>query len=180
MSAKRTVQLFLVIAIMLASLGFTGQAFAWGCGPTVTVQWGDTLSGIAQACGTTVGALYAANPGLGYWIYAGQVLYIPSTYYYPPVYTPTYYSPGGSYMVQWGDTLRIIAARFNTTEAAILAANPGIWNANYIYAGQYINLPSSSSYYTVQAGDTLKIIAVRFGTSVEYLQAINPTIWNPN
>lgn len=179
MSAKRTVQIFLVIAIMLISLGATKQAFAWGCGSTVTVQWGDTLSKIAKICGTTVNALYAANPGLGYYIYAGQVLNIPNTYY-TPVYTPTYYAPGGTYLVQWGDTLRIIAWRYNTTEEAILAVNPGIWNANYIYAGQYINLPVSASYYTVQSGDTLRIIAARYGTTVEYLLALNPTIWNPN
>ena len=179
MSAKRTVQLLLVIAIMLASLGFTSRVSAWGCGPTVTVQWGDTLSGIARMCGITVGALYAANPGIGYYIYAGQVIYI-SNAYYAPSYTPTYYAPGRTYLVQWGDTLRIIAARYNTTEAAILAVNPGIWNPNNIYAGQYIYLPVSASYYTVQSGDTLRIIAARYGTTVEYLLALNPTIWNPN
>jgi LysM repeat protein len=102
------------------------------------VQWGDTLSGIAATCGTTIEAIQAANPGLGWWVYAGQVLYIPAGYTPPPP-QPTY---GGTYVVQWGDTLGSIAARAGTSIQAILAVNPQITNASLIYVGQVVYLPS--------------------------------------
>jgi LysM repeat protein len=177
MSYKRTVQLIVLLALLVSSLGFTGTAGAYTCSTYITVQWGDTLSGIARLCGTSVSAIQAANPGLGSWVYAGQVLYIPSGYTPAPVYYPT---PGGTYVVQWGDTLFKIATRAGVSVNDILAANPSIGNASYIYAGQVINLPAAPTYYTVQRGDTLRIIAERYGTSVYNLQMLNPQIYNIN
>lgn len=52
---------------------------------------------------------------------------------------------GGSYSVASGDTLSQIAAKNGTTVQAIMAANPGITNANNIQAGQSINMPGGSS-----------------------------------
>ena len=69
---KRMVQGFVLLALLASCLGFVGPARAWGCNTYVTVQWGDTLSGIAALCGTTVYAIQVANPGLGTWVYAGQ------------------------------------------------------------------------------------------------------------
>ena len=180
MSFKRISQAIVAITIVVSSLGATGIASAWYCGPTVTVQWGDTLSGIAAACGTSIAAIQGANPGLGSWVYAGQVLYIPTAS------TPVYYAPApsysnnGSYVVQWGDTLAKIAARYGVSVNNLLAANPGIWNASYIYAGQYINIPSSPVYYTVQSGQTFANIAAMYGTTVYCLQLLNPQIYNIN
>ncbi len=54
-------------------------------------------------------------------------------------------SGGQTYIVQRGDTLRIIAARFGTSVAAILAVNPNISNPNIIYVGQRITLPGGSA-----------------------------------
>ncbi|MEZ4711778.1 MAG: LysM peptidoglycan-binding domain-containing protein [Caldilineaceae bacterium] len=48
---------------------------------------------------------------------------------------------GNSVTVAYGDTLRQIAARCNTTVAAILQVNPQIRNANLIYPGQVISMP---------------------------------------
>jgi len=180
MTGKRTLQLIVLITIVLASLGSTASASAWGgCGSTYYVQWGDTLGGIAQLCGVSVYAIRTANPGLGYWLYAGQTLVIPgsSGYQAPPQYYPT---TGRTYVVQWGETLAIIAGRMGLGVNDILAVNPQIWNANYIYAGQVINLPAVPVYYTVQYGDTLYNIAVRNGTSVYNLQLLNPQIWSPS
>lgn len=175
MKPKILVRYALVAAVLLASFATAGNARAGGyCGATYTVQWGDTLSRIASMCGTTIQALYNANPGLGSVIYAGQTINIPSGHTPPP--PPSY---GGYYTVQYGDSLRIIAARYGTTVADILAVNPQIWNANLIYVGQVINLPARPVYYTVCAGDTLYKIAVRFGTTVASLQSLN-NIWNPN
>jgi len=134
---KKILQLMIVLMILVTSFASTSGASAWsGCSSYITVQWGDTLSGLAQRCGTTVAAIQAANPGLGWWVYAGQVLYIPAGYdpgYYPP--------PGGTYVVQSGDTLGKIAARLGISWRDILAVNPQIYNPSVIYAGQVINLP---------------------------------------
>jgi LysM repeat protein len=140
---KRIFQLMIVLAILVASFASAGGALAWGgCASYITVQWGDTLSGIAAQCGTTVYAIQAANPGLGYWVYAGQVLYIPSGSSNPGNYPPP--ATGGTYVIQVGDTLAKIANRFGTTVSAILAVNPQIYNPNVIYVGQVINLPAGS------------------------------------
>lgn len=143
--SKRFLQATIVIAILCISFSLVGGASAWGgCGNSITVQWGDTLSSIATQCGTNVAAIQAANPGLGWWVYAGQVLYLPTGYgpgsgYYPP--------SGGSYTVQWGDTLAIIAARTGVSWRDILAANPQIYNPSLIYAGQVINLPTGTGMH---------------------------------
>src|SRR5262245_32965351 len=99
---RKIFQLVLVLAILVATFASAGRVAAWSnCASTLTVQWGDTLSGIAAQCGTTVDAIRAENPGLGWWVYAGQVLCIPGGYAAPPAPQPTY----GTYTVQWGDTL---------------------------------------------------------------------------
>ena len=63
------------------------------------------------------------NPNL---IYVGQAITIPAG--------------AASYIVQKGDTLRIIAGRFGTTVDNLLSLNPNIKNANLIYVGQVINV----------------------------------------
>lgn len=45
------------------------------------------------------------------------------------------------YVVRPGESLYIIAARFNVSVQEILRANPQITNPNFIYAGQVINVP---------------------------------------
>jgi LysM repeat protein len=184
MVAKRVVQLVVVAAILFTSFASAGGVLAWsGCASYITVQWGDTLGGLANLCGTTAEAIRAANPGLGWWVYAGQVLYIPSGYASAPapVYAPSPSYGSGTYMVQRGDTMGKIAARQGVAVGDLLAANPQIWNASLIYVGQVINLPAAApTYYTVQYGDTLRIIANSYGTSVYSLQVLNPTIYNAN
>ena len=96
MNTKKFVQLVVVIMIVLAALVNVGSAFAWGgyggCGGRYYVQWGDTLSGLASQCGTSIYAIRAANPGLGSWLYAGQVIYLPSYSY--SSYNNGYYNNG--------------------------------------------------------------------------------------
>jgi len=133
---KRIFQIMVVLAILAASFASTGSVSAWsGCSGYITVQWGDTLSGLAKQCGTTVQAIRAANPGLGWWLYAGQVIYMPTGYQPAPTY-------GGTYVVQSGDTLGKIAARVGVSWRDLLAVNPQIQNPSLIYAGQVINLPA--------------------------------------
>lgn len=136
---KRVFQILIILGVLIASLAPASAASAWSnCPNYLTVQWGDTLSGIAQRCGTTMSAIQAANPGLGWWVYAGQVLYIPGG----SSYDPGYYPPAGStYVVQPGDTLKKIADRIGVSWRDLLAVNPQIYNPSLIYVGQVINLP---------------------------------------
>ncbi len=102
---------------------------AAGSASTYVVQRGDRLINIARKFNTTLNALLAMNPGLDpNRIFVGQVINIP-----PAQATRTY-------MVQSGDTLRVIAARFDTTVAALQALN-GLANPNTIFVGQTLLIP---------------------------------------
>ena len=113
------------------------------------VRPGQTLSGIASMYGVSAWSLANAN-GVWNWnlVYAGQVLTIPYggysygyNYYYQPVaaYYPksTY---GCYYWVRYGDNMISIARRFGGDPWVIARAN-GIYNLNWIYAGQRLLIP---------------------------------------
>ena len=143
MSRKILIQSLLIIAILLASFATAGDAKAWSnCGNSYVVQWGDTLGAIAAYCGTTVAALYAANPWTTGYLYAGQVLAIPDGGYNPPPQNGSYYT--GTYTVKWGDTFSKIAQRYGVSVNSLWAANPYIWDINRIYPGQVLNVPASA------------------------------------
>ena len=147
MSAKRMIQMCLILVLLLSSMAATRNAQALSaCGGSYVVQRGDWLAKIARNCGTTLADLYAANPWLRWdrYIYAGQVITIPGGYddggYYDP--TPYYCGPSwdayGSYwMVCRGDTLGGIARYYGVTWK-YLQWNNSISNANVIYPGQVI------------------------------------------
>ena len=145
------------------------------------VARGDSLKGLATRFGVTVNSLLAWNTDIknANLIYEGQRLTVWVTAPIPPPTTPPPAS-GQTYYVQKGDTLRKIAAKFNTTVDAILKVNPNITNQNLIYVGQAIKLPTGLSTYVVQKGDTLRIIANKYGTTVDNLLALNPDIKNAN
>lgn len=68
-----------------------------------------------------------------------------------------------TYIVQPGDTLYLIAQRFNTTVDAIVALNPQITNPNLIFPGQRITIPGTASFCPIlRQGDR--------GSSVTRLQ----------
>ena len=80
------------------------------------------------------------------------------------------------YVVQPGDSLWLIAKRFNTTVDAIKALNN--LTSDVIYVGQVLKIPGTDTTapsfpYTVRAGDTLWLIAKRFNTTVEAIKALN-------
>jgi peptidoglycan endopeptidase LytE len=142
------------------------------------VARGDSVKLLASRFNITIDALVRMNPDITNinLIYEGQRLVVSGSGGIPN--PPP--SANGTYVVQSGDTLRKIAARFDTTVAAIQQVNPQIPNLNLIYVGQIINLPATASTYAVQMGDTLKIIAARFGTTLSNLLTLNPNITNPD
>ncbi len=102
------------------------------------VKAGDTLAAIAAKYGTTREQLAAANgirnPNI---LILGQRLVVPCT---PDGTKPP---PGGActwYVVQRGDTLTKIAARYGTSVQAVVQRN-GLRNANLIYVGQRLCIP---------------------------------------
>ena len=146
---------------------------------TYIVMRGDTLRLLANRFGTTVDILVSLNNSIINinLIYEGQRLVVPSGQGVPVPPPPT---GGQVYYVQSGDTLRKIAAKFNTTVDIILKANPQVSNPNVIYVGQAITIPAEFSTHIVQKGDTLRIIAAKYGTTVDALLALNTNIKNPN
>ena len=144
------------------------------------VARGDTLKVLAARFGSTVESIVASNPEIknANVIYEGQHLTIYSGPSTPPPAPPP--ASGQTYYVVKGDTLRKIAAKFNTTVDAILRVNPQITNPNVIYVGQAIAIPAGSTTHIVQRGDTLRIIANNYGTTVDAILALNPNIKNPN
>ena len=104
----------------------------------------------------------------------------PQPYVEPEVqaYTqPVAQTDGTTYIVQPGDTLSGIAARYGTTYQSLAAIN-NIADPNRIYPGQEIVIDgaateASTEYYTIQPGDTLSGIASTYGTTWQRLAEIN-------
>lgn len=188
MYTKKFFQLVVLISVLVASFATStgASAAAYSCGMSVSVVRGDTLRKIADRCGTTVYALRRANPmiGSGDLIYPDQLLLLPGAL----ISGNNGYS---TYIVMRGDTLKALANRFGTTMDVLLSLNRDITNANVIYEGQRMVVPSGSGVpttpppasgqvYTVQKGDTLRKIADRFNTTVDAILRVNPQIGNPN
>ncbi|ADL13070.1 LysM peptidoglycan-binding domain-containing protein [Acetohalobium arabaticum] len=96
---------------------------------------------------------------------------------------PTPPSPSvklAQHIVQQGETLFLLARKYNTTVARILRVNPDIEDPDVIQTGMVINLPiilpqRPECYfeYTVKPGDTLFRLAQRFDTTVNQLVYYN-------
>ncbi len=129
----RLLSAFLLISLLLAGLAFPQAASADN--PSChLVRPGENLSMIAQRYGVTVAAIVAANnirnPNL---IYVGQCLVIPGV---SPPSTGCYVT----HVVQRGEYVKLIAARYGVRWRDIVAAN-GLRNPNLIYPGQRLRIP---------------------------------------
>lgn len=78
------------------------------------------------------------------------------------------------YVVQSGDTLSEIAAKYNTTYQALAAYN-NITNPNAINVGQVIKIPNSASAWTPQIGDIVYYKGNRHYASANAIVGANCT-----
>jgi|GEM_PF-77859 len=115
--------------------GVTVVAAPIANGQTYTVVSGDTLGAIGARFGMSYQTIATVN-GIAdpNKIYPGQVLRIPGTNV--PAAAP---ADGVVYIVQGGDTLSGIAAKYGTTYQHLAAIN-GIANPNVINVGQHIRI----------------------------------------
>lgn len=96
-------------------------------------------------------------------------------------------TPDVAYVVVRGDSLSVIARRFNTSVSNLVALNQ-LPSSNRIAIGQRLLLPQDNSpaqqlvdataateegIYTVRRGDTVSLIAARYGVTEQALLAIN-------
>ena len=104
-----------------------------------------------------------------------------------PTPTPTPSPEHWDYIVESGDTMSSIAAKFGVSLADLEAANPQNPNQDLIYPGWIVHVPGPAPApapapnhfdYVVQSGDTMSSIAQMFNVSLAALEAANPQ--NPN
>lgn len=195
MSRKTFVQISVLALLLLAFLANPAVAQAGGvCGGTYIVDSGDTLNSIAAKCGTSVSAITTANPGVSDPLRAGQALKLPSSSpagntitvsvvssepnnynTYTPYVPPITYT-NGTYIVRYGDTFSAIASRYGLSINQLWAANPQIWNINYLYAGQTIYIPTTGGHTAYDPNAELKPLSygdVPAGTSYSTVKLIN-------
>jgi LysM repeat protein len=198
-----------IITTVVTSQAVTTTAAAAPISYTVTA--GDTVSSIAGRYGLSTASVLAAN-GLSWksLIFPGQILKLaapvaaaaPAPAPAPTAAVPAVPAVAGRYMIQRGDTISKIAARFGVTTQAVLAAN-GLGWSSIIYGGQTITIPAggsaplsvqtvssvtpvtpvaaapaapvpaASTSYTVRSGDTISSISKSTGVPVSSILAAN-------
>lgn len=129
-----------------------------------TVKKGDSLWLIANKYGTTVDELKNANNLKSNTLSIGQTLIIPEK---------KESTSKISYVVKKGDSLWLIANKYDTTVEKIKSTN-NLKN-NTLSIGQVLVIPSSSEFitYTVKKGDSLWLIANKYNTTVDNIKKLN-------
>ena len=129
-----------------------------------TVKKGDSLWLIANKYGTTVDELKNANGLKSNTLSIGQTLIIPEK---------KESTSEISYVVKKGDSLWLIANKYDTTVEKIKSTNN--LKSNTLSIGQVLVIPSSSEFitYTVKKGDSLWLIANKYNTTVDNIKKLN-------
>lgn len=139
----------LILLVVFGTIAAIARPAAAASPNFVVVNYGDTLYKIAARTGTSVDVLIRANgiPNANF-IYAGQRIMIPPSGSAPSI-PANVQSTGSVYTVVPGDTLAIIAGRFGTTVAELMRTN-ALYNPNFIYSGQRLNVPGRTPQTTIQ------------------------------
>lgn len=129
-----------------------------------TVKKGDSLWLIANKYGTTIDELKNANNLKSNTLSIGQTLIIPEK---------KENTNKISYVVKKGDSLWLIANKYDTTVEKIKSTNN--LKSNTLSIGQVLVIPSSSEFitYTVKKGDSLWLIANKYNTTVDNIKKLN-------
>lgn len=129
-----------------------------------TVKKGDSLWLIANKYGTTIDELKNANDLKSNTLSIGQTLIIPEK---------KENTNKISYVVKKGDSLWLIANKYDTTVEKIKSTNN--LKSNTLSIGQVLVIPSSSEFitYTVKKGDSLWLIANKYNTTVDNIKKLN-------
>ncbi len=141
-----------------------------------SVQPGDSLYLIAVEYNVTVQQIKQENDLLTDEIYIGQRLSIPLADENKDIPETPVKNGKILYYVQPGDSLYVIADRFDVTIEEIKKLND--LATDYLYSGQFIYIPSSLNnenkiIYFVQPGDSLYLLASKFNMTVESIKQIN-------
>ena len=80
------------------------------------------------------------------------------------------------YVVQKGDTLRRVVARYSLAYEQLITANPWAAQRPYLQQGQMLYLPASRRRYVIQEHDTFDSIANTFRFRKEALEELNRII----
>ncbi|WP_096154883.1 MULTISPECIES: C40 family peptidase [Bacillus] len=164
----------IIAGTFVATLLFSSHAMA----ADYTVKSGDSLWKIANDNQVTVNDIRNWNNLTNDIIFPGQTLKVSAQ------------ASTTTYRVVSGDSLSVIARKYNTTTQNLLNINPTIQNANQIFVGQVLNVPSTGSNtvstptatttYTIRSGDSLSVVAQRHGVTYTALLAANSSITDPN
>ena len=129
-----------------------------------TVKKGDSLWLIANKYGTTVDELKNANNLKSNTLSIEQTLIIPEK---------KESTSKISYVVKKGDSLWLIANKYDTTVEKIKSTNN--LKSNTLSIGQVLVIPSTSEFitYTVKKGDSLWLIANKYNTTVDNIKKLN-------
>ncbi|MFW5709046.1 MAG: LysM peptidoglycan-binding domain-containing protein [Chloroflexota bacterium] len=198
-----------VVVLIIILMGVPATTYAQEQEQPLThvVQPGENLFRIALRYGVSVDAIAQANNiSDSRRIFSGQTLIIPGLQVpdsSPEVTNPLVAGTPVTHVVQRGESLTIIAQRYQTTVSQILEAN-NITNANRIFPGQALNIwtaetpvpseaapapavevpqeaavPTETQVYVVQRGEHLSQIANRFGLDWRVLAQMNE-VTDPN
>ncbi|WP_182102456.1 LysM peptidoglycan-binding domain-containing protein [Niallia taxi] len=169
----------------------TEQAPTQSQSTTYVVVAGDSLSVIAKRFGTTVEALRSENQLTSDLLRIGQSLTIPGTSTAVPPTETAPVSKTETYTVVAGDSLSVIAKRFDTTVEDLRRTNN--LTSDLLSIGQMLTIPGTmpttpvaepsvptpeapapveeNNSYTVVAGDNLWLLAQRFGTTIDAIRS---------